>query len=291
MTRDAAVALRRLAFEAAHLTSTTTLRRAIDRPSEGVAHPMAAMRAAGVIKGGATVQAALESVMDWMLINYRSEIVYKNAIANRIFLARHDWRLASMLSEFRVGESIADSVVINGHGTVYEIKTELDNPAKLQKQIEDYRKAFRAVTVVTYRSLAKFYLDATSELSAGVIVLNDDGVLRTRRRPALDGTALSVSSMMRSLRKPEYTRIAELISGRSIDAPGVQHFSTCLKIAHSVSSAEYSLLFEEQLRQRRPRAGSAIADERFAQIRNQVLKVDPSTAQLARLGVWLTGEV
>src|SRR5258705_3315018 len=97
------------------------------------------------ITPGTQVKDVIESAYAYISRNYRNEYVYKNTIANNILLGRHSLNTATMLNEFKVASSIADIVIINGTSTVYEIKTELDSPEKLNKQIENYKKVFDKV--------------------------------------------------------------------------------------------------------------------------------------------------
>lgn len=282
---------RRLAFEASLLTSTTTLRQAMKDPGAGVAHPLSGLRAGGVLTRQMTVENALGAVAVWMLANYRNEAVYKNAIANKVLVERHGWDRATLLSEFKVGTSVADCVVVNGHASVYEIKTELDNPAKLARQLADYRRVFRSVTVVTYRSLATLYKGLLADQPVGLVVLSDDGTLRTRRKaPAYDHD-LSVGSMMKSLRKSEYTRIAELILGEHVDEPATRHFSRCMEIARSIPPLDYCRLLEDELRNRKPREQEAISSEAFRHVRHQLIKIDPNRKQMANASEWVTRRI
>ena len=51
-------------------------------------------------------------------------------------------------SQVRIGHSIADFVMINGEGRVYEIKSDLDNFDRLYDQLRDYYRAFSKVSVL-----------------------------------------------------------------------------------------------------------------------------------------------
>src|SRR5215216_2008453 len=67
----------------------------------------------------------------------RDEYIYKAALTHRVLMGRHSLRTACMLSEFRVGRSKADIVILNGTTTVYEIKSERDSLSRLERQIQD----------------------------------------------------------------------------------------------------------------------------------------------------------
>ena len=67
--------IRRVTVEAAHVTSVSTVRRAIRTPEVGVGHSLTGMRAAGLIARCATVEDALSAASRWMLASRRSEFV------------------------------------------------------------------------------------------------------------------------------------------------------------------------------------------------------------------------
>jgi len=50
--------------------------------------------------------------------------------------------LVAALSQVHIGHSIADFVMINGEGQIYEIKSSLDNFDRLCDQLRDYFCAF-----------------------------------------------------------------------------------------------------------------------------------------------------
>ena len=72
---------------------------------------------------------------------FRYEYIYKAALTHNILMGRHK-RKASLLTEFRIGKCKADIVILNGTGTVYEIKTDRDSLTRLTNQIESYMKVF-----------------------------------------------------------------------------------------------------------------------------------------------------
>lgn len=79
----------------------------------------------------------------------RYEYIYRAAVTHKILLGVHSLNTASMLSEFRVGTSKADLVILNGTSTVYEIKSERDNLDRLTAQLASYFKVFSRVNVIT----------------------------------------------------------------------------------------------------------------------------------------------
>ncbi|MCT7056937.1 sce7726 family protein, partial [Salmonella enterica] len=78
----------------------------------------------------------------------RNEYVYRSALTHNLLLGKHSLRTACMLNEFRIGSCKADLIILNGTGTVYEIKSERDSLSRLHNQITNYRKAFGKIYVI-----------------------------------------------------------------------------------------------------------------------------------------------
>lgn len=289
MTAD--VIAQRLAYEATVLTSTAALRRAMRDPEESRIHRLSGMRASGIVKSGMSLLDAIQAIEAWMLVNYRNETIYKNAVANQLFFECHNWSSASHLTELRVAGSIADSVVVNGHATAYEIKSELDNPARLERQLCDYRKVFRFVYVVTYEGFAEAYGEVVNGAPVGLIVLDDKGRLKTRQTAPEYSADLDIATMMKSLRKAEYTSIAEQLSGGPVVSTPVRHFADCLDVVKGLDPIEFAGYFEEALRRRRPREIETVSSDLFRSVRHQILKIDPSSQQAAGVAAWMQRKV
>jgi hypothetical protein len=106
-------------------------------------------------------------------IEFRHEYAYKAALTHKVLLGTHSLNTASMMTEFRVGRCKADVVILNGTGTVYEIKSERDSLTRLERQIIEYRKVFASVNVIVGDNHLPAVLDA---------VPSDVGVLRLSGR-------------------------------------------------------------------------------------------------------------
>jgi len=80
---------------------------------------------------------------------HRNEYYYMNTLLNRLLCGnKHNVNTTTALSQVRIGQHIADFVLLNGEGLVYEIKSDLDNYDRLFDQIRDYYKAFSMVAVL-----------------------------------------------------------------------------------------------------------------------------------------------
>lgn len=72
----------------------------------------------------------LQSAFGRLTRDYPVEYVYRNVIARQLFLDRHSEH-DTCLHELRIKDSIADVVILNGQGDVYEVKSAYGSPAKL----------------------------------------------------------------------------------------------------------------------------------------------------------------
>ncbi|HEY9167493.1 MAG TPA: sce7726 family protein [Candidatus Kryptonia bacterium] len=156
---------------------------------------------------------------------YRSEYVYKNIIANEILLGKYSVNSTTLLNEFRVGRSIADIVLLNGTSRVFEIKTELDSPTKISHQLADYRKVFKETYLVTHYSLKDRYLRIIGE-DVGLIVLTKDFKLVTIRK-AKESCHLDQHTMMKCLRKDEFTNIVKKYYHFVPATSAIRYYRTC----------------------------------------------------------------
>ncbi len=154
------------------------------------------LRALGLMGSGETIADALNKLHVTLQRNYRVETVYKNAIARKLLVGRHGLRSATLLQELWVNNSIVDMVLLNGVCEAFEIKTEFDSPDKLQKQLDDYYRAFTRVTVVCDELKASQYLDHVADSPAGLMVYTRKGTLRPVRAPQIHATGLNVETMM-----------------------------------------------------------------------------------------------
>ena len=152
-----------------------------------------------------------------MKIGLRDEYIYKAALTHRVLLGRHSLRTACMLSEFRVGDCKADIAILNGTTTVYEIKSERDSLARLERQISAYRKVFASVYVIAGENHVEAVFRAVPE-DVGVMSLSRRYSIQTRRN------ALNMPGRICSLTVFETLRTKEaqqLLAELGIKAPVV----------------------------------------------------------------------
>lgn len=136
----------------------------------------------------------------------RDEYVYKAALTQNVLLRKHNLRTASMVTEFRVGGCKADVVILNGTGTVYEVKSERDSLSRLERQIAAYAKVFATVNVIA----AECHVDAIANLvprDVGILCLDPRNHITSRREAMERSEHTCPAAIFDCLRTDEARRI------------------------------------------------------------------------------------
>ncbi|MGF1689312.1 sce7726 family protein [Photobacterium japonica] len=183
-----------------------------------------------------------------LLKNYRNEYVVKNEIANKILLGRHSMNTTSMMSELRTGQNIADCLVVNGYSTCYEIKTEFDSLVRFQDQLNSYLKAYDKTYVVTHKSHLEHVRNIYEMIPKfGILELTKRNQLKTiLEAPVSEDFDFDIT--FDTLRKPEYTFIAEQVRGEIPDMPNTKVYAYCKQAYLSLSEQEANFLFKASLK-------------------------------------------
>ena len=177
----------------------------------------------------ATILEATKSIFAGMRRHYRSDYVYRVAIANKLFLGRHSPATTTFLSELRVGESRADIAMLNGTSTVYEIKTELDNLDRLGSQLDDYSRMFDRTYVVTHDDEVESLLSMVNS-SVGIIVLTREFTLRTVREAESNAMFVDIPTIIGALRSAEVAEITKALTGAVPKVGNVNLVAACTKL-------------------------------------------------------------
>lgn len=130
---------------------------------------------------------------------YRHEYIYKAALTHKILLGKHSLQTASMINEFRVGDCKADVAILNGTATVYEVKSERDSLARLERQIAAYSTVFAKVYVIAAESHIRSVVNSVPDF-VGVLCLNSRHQISTLRDAADQPERTSPSAIFDSIR-------------------------------------------------------------------------------------------
>lgn len=148
---------------------------------------------------------------------YRHEYIYKAALTHKILLGKHSLQTASMINEFRVGDCKADVAILNGTATVYEVKSERDSLARLERQIAAYATVFARVYVIAAESHIRAVTNTVPD-SVGILCLNSRNQISTLRDAADRPELTSPGAIFDSIRTEEARMI---LSSFGVSVPRV----------------------------------------------------------------------
>ncbi|MEL6824629.1 MAG: sce7726 family protein [Pseudomonadota bacterium] len=154
---------------------------------------------------------------------HRHEYIYKAALTEKVLLGIHSLNTASMITEFRVGPCKADVVILNGTGTVYEIKSERDSLSRLSRQIDAYSKVFATVNVIVGENHLNGLKNALPD-HVGILVLTDRYRVRTIRTAIDDPGRTKPDAIFDAVNQNEAARILKKAGIDVPDGPNIQRF-------------------------------------------------------------------
>jgi len=193
----------------------------------------------------------LEITYNYLKQNYRCEYVYMNEIANQLLLKFHNDNSATLLKELTSEYSIADIVIINGDTVAYEIKTELDTFDRLDKQLESYQALYDQVYVVSYPGAFEA-LSKKIDHSIGIIVLEDNGQLKTIRKAEKCSHKFNSLKAVYTLRQSELVAAYEKYVGRLPIMGTALIYGFCYNWYVSLEKEDAHVIFYEALKSRKP---------------------------------------
>ena len=189
-------------------------------------------------KSNSTLSDWFQFFYDLLFQHYRGEYIYKNTIANKIYLEHESLSDSLFISEMQSGDSRADVVIINGTSSVYEIKTEYDTLDRLDGQLEDYRKVFDEINVVTTQKMASLVMDRVDDV-IGVIYLSDEGNLEYSQHPKSNKKNTDPATLFNCLRQAEFCKAIEIAFDSIPDVPSAYLYRECIELFISLDS-EYA---------------------------------------------------
>lgn len=202
----------------------------------------------------------------------RNEYYYMNTLLNKL-LSIHSVTTTTALSQIHIGHSIADFVMINGEGKVYEIKSDLDNFDRLNDQLSDYYRAFSKVSVlasVHELEKVKRVLENFGNMgdAVGIYVLSKQSTIFNRERsrePIEFNDMLDHTSIFKLLRKREYESVLLRYYGQIPKSDPVFHFKICLEHFEKIPISDAQKLAHQELKKR-----NKITVEEFGTIQSEL---------------------
>ena len=276
--------------EASKLFSTAVFREVATGKSTQRADAAASRLRGGLGLGrDVTNHEVVEVAYDLMRRGYRSEYFYRNLLTSKVFVGRHRATRSVLLNEFRIGDSVADCVLVNGRGAVYEIKTEFDSPEKLRSQLTSYYRAFPYATVVAHTDDADRYLRLLEDGPVGLITVGARDRLSVVKDADAKTDAFDIRTMFNALRLSEVTGILQDEFGALPAVPNGVRYAAYLELAETMSPMAFQARMQAALKTRRLRnSRQLMLTSSFAPLRAVVAQLDPDEQQQDRLLSWLS---
>jgi hypothetical protein len=182
-------------------------------------------------------------------VNYQNEYIFKNEFLNAWLISELGEDNAKLFSEFRVGNSIADLAMFNGCSKVFEIKTEFDSDARLQQQLESYKKAFNQIYLIIPESKVSIY--EKHDEAVGLITFNTHNdhsfILKRNATTSFD---IDSSTIMTILHANEYKSIVKKYIGYLPEMTSFSQFKTCSELLSEIPKSELNNLFISEMKNR-----------------------------------------
>lgn len=185
----------------------------------------------------ATVGEAFDFAFNILKVaGYRDEYIYRAAVSQKVLLGTHSLRTASMLSEFRAGSCKADLVILNGTATVYEIKSERDSLTRLEHQVENYKRVFAKVNVISSEEHIDGILKTVPE-DVGIMCLTKRYQIKTMREALNCPERICPSTVFDSLRISECVEILESLGIAVPVVPNIERHAALRKLFSEIDPA------------------------------------------------------
>lgn len=159
--------------------------------------------------GEVTVASLLNYAFEYLIREFPVEYIFKSCALERLLFGRHSPRTTAFYTEFRVGASRADVLLVNGHAHVYEIKTRYDDFSRLTSQLDDYYRAFTHITLFVDEAHLAIAAKRTPE-HTGIVVLSNKYSMSTVRPAREYREKLNHFQLFRMLHEPEYMAVLQV---------------------------------------------------------------------------------
>lgn len=188
----------------------------------------------------------------------RNEYYYINTLLNKLLDGVHNVNTTTAFSQIHIGHSIADFIMINGEGRVYEIKSDLDNFNRLYNQLSDYYRAFSKVSVLTSiheLEKVKQVLSSFDDFgeAVGIYVLSEQSTIFNKERsrePVEFNDRLDHADIFKLLRKREYENVLIRYFGEKPHADPVFQFKICLDYFKKIPILDAQMLAYQEMKKR-----------------------------------------
>lgn len=196
----------------------------------------------------------LKEMYDILAKYYRCEYVYKNEIISILPKLKKECgsHKTVAFNEFRVGNSIADIAFFNGESKAFEIKTDLDTPKRLGKQMEDYKRVFDRCYIVIPVDKYDMYSKIVKPETGIVLLSRKRGrISLEKNREAQKNEDIDVNILINCLHTEEYKTLVSTFTGNLPDVPDYMMYEACKEIMRTIPTKQLKEFFLEAVKKRK----------------------------------------
>ncbi len=198
-----------------------------------------------------TYQEYLIFIYNKLKRSYRNEYFYKNTIISDILIKEFGLNESLVISEFKVGNSIADLAMFNGESRAFEVKTTLDTKSRLPTQLSDYKKLFQKNYLVISEDERHLYQGIDKGLGLIYLVRTPRSYKMELTRESEFSIEIDYKTLMRTIRAEEYKAIIKNWYGELPEMTSFQQYAICENLMREIPQDELSTLFLEQMKCRK----------------------------------------
>ena len=207
-------------------------------------------------------QKIIENLYSELQSEYRSEYFYKNNLLNKYLLKQYSLATTSVFNEFKIGNSIADFILLNGTVRIFEIKTDLDGLDKLEKQLNDYKQFADLVYIVTSSKYIDKILFEYSNSTIGVIEFTQRNTFKEHKKAESNNEFFNHLTIFKTLRKSEYLDITKNYFGNIPNVPNTKIFRACFELISTIEITEFQKLAFNKLKKRKIKCPDLLDSEK-----------------------------
>jgi len=202
----------------------------------------------------------LKFVYSVLARNYQNEYIFKNEFLNEWLLSELGEDNSKIISEFRIGKSVADLAMFNGHSKIFEIKTEFDSDIRLPVQLENYKKVFNQIFIIIPECKISIY--EKYDNAVGLITFNSkkDNSFNLHRQASIN-LEIDPMALMSILHTNEYKSIVRNHFGYLPVLTSFNQYKICSEMINEIPKIELNKLFIAQIKKRGP--GNALSSRYY----------------------------
>jgi hypothetical protein len=183
--------------------------------------------------------------------DYRNEYFYKNNLLNKYLLQKYSLATTTVFNEFKIGNSIADFVLLNGTSRIFEIKSDLDDLNKLKKQLDNYKQFADQVYIVTSSKYIDKILLNYLNTSVGVIEFTQNNTFKEHKKATDNSSFFNHLTIFKTLRKAEYISIINDYFGYIPNVPNTKIFRACFELVSKIEVTNFQKMAFNKLKHRK----------------------------------------